>query len=107
MMIFRDATDNFRIGVGGSIRMLLASERKNDAGVIAADSGKLVGLLAGGDFEARPLAPQIDVGGGFDDVGDISAANAGGDLDEIKFAVGVGLQKLRVSHAAEKPQGLN
>ena len=35
MMILRDPVGDFRIAVGGSIGMFLASERKNDSGIIA------------------------------------------------------------------------
>lgn len=36
VVIFRDAVGDFGIAVGGRVGMFLASERKNDCGVIAA-----------------------------------------------------------------------
>jgi len=36
VVILGDAAGNFGIGVGGSIGMFLASERKNDRGIVAA-----------------------------------------------------------------------
>jgi hypothetical protein len=57
---FRDTVGDFGIGVGGRIGMLLAGERKNDSGVVAARWGKVVRLIPCSDFEARPLAPEVD-----------------------------------------------
>src|SRR6266403_1528077 len=102
VVVFRDAVGDFGIGVGGGIGMFLASERKNDSGVVAAHGGKLVRLIPCSDFEAGPLAPEVDAGGGFDDIRDIGAADAGGHFNEIKFAVGVRLQKLRVGDSAQE-----
>ena len=89
MVVFRDAIDDFRVVVWGGVRTFLAGQGKNDASIVAPRSGKLVGLLACSDFETGPFAPEINAGGGFDDVGNVGAADAGGDFDEIKFAVGV------------------
>ena len=36
VVILDDAASDFAIGVGGSIGMLLARERKNDSGIVAA-----------------------------------------------------------------------
>src|SRR6266581_9193207 len=58
VMISRDTAGDFRIGVGGSIRMLLASERKNDSGIIIANRRKLVRLIPCPNFQARPFAPE-------------------------------------------------
>src|SRR5437762_10037130 len=51
VMVFRDAAGDFGIGVGGSIGMLLARERKNDCGIVAARSRKLVGVVRCPDFQ--------------------------------------------------------
>src|SRR5260370_30194889 len=101
-MIFRDAVGDLGIGVGGRIGMFLAGERKNDSGVVAAQWGKLVGLIPCPDFEAGPLAPEVDAGGGLDDIGNIGAADAGGDFDEIKFTVSVGAEELGMSDSAHE-----
>jgi hypothetical protein len=100
VVIFGDAVGDFGIGVGGCIGMFLAGERKNDSGVVAAKWGKLVGLIPCSDFETRPFAPEVDAGGGLDDIGDVGAADAGGDFDEIKFAVGVRAQKFSMGDPA-------
>src|SRR5260370_2073458 len=52
-----DAVGDFRIGVGGSIRMFLAGERKNDSGIIGAWGRKLVRPIPCPDLHSRPLAP--------------------------------------------------
>jgi hypothetical protein len=101
MMIFRDAINDFGIVVGLGIRMLLTGERKNHAGIVAAGGGKLVRLLACSNFEAGPFAPKVNVGGGFDHVGDVGTADAGGDFDEIELAISVRFQKFGVGDAAE------
>src|ERR1700686_606083 len=101
MVILRDAINDFGIVVGTRVGMLLARERKNYAGVVAARGGKLVRLLPCSDFEVRPFAPEINVGGGFDHVGNVGAADASGDFDEIKSAVSVRFQEFGVRDAAE------
>src|SRR3989475_2801929 len=106
VMLFRDAVGDFRIGVGGRIGMFLAGERKNDSGVVAAPGRKLIGLVPCSDFEPRPLAPEVDHGGGLYDVRNIGAADAGGDFNEVKFAVGVGAEELGVSHSAHEAKSL-
>src|SRR6266404_6198947 len=58
VVVFRDAVGDFGIGVGGGIGMFLASEGENDAGVVAAQWGKLVRLVPCSDFESRPFAPE-------------------------------------------------
>src|SRR5712692_351869 len=104
VVIFRYAIGNFRICVGGSIRMFLARERQDDSRVIASGRRKLVRLLPCPDFEARPLAPKVDLGCGLDDIRDIGAADASGDLDEIKLAVRVRAQELRMSHSPHEAE---
>jgi hypothetical protein len=42
VMIFRDAINDFRVGIGQSIGMFLARERENDAGIIAAHGRQLI-----------------------------------------------------------------
>src|SRR6266436_1847367 len=101
-MIFRDAIGDFGIGIGGSIGMFLPSERKNDGGVVAACRGKLVGLIPCSNFEAGPFAPEIDSRGGFDDIGNVRAADAGGDFNEIELAVRVSTEELGVSDSSHQ-----
>src|SRR5260370_23316901 len=103
VMMFRDAVGGLGMGVGGRIGMFLAGERKNDSGVVAAQWGKLVGLIPCPDFEAGPPPPEVDAGGGLDDLGKIGAADAGRDFEEIKINVKGGAEGLgsRVpAHAA-------
>ena len=87
VVILRDAIRDFRIAVGGSVRMLLARQRKNGSGIVATNGWKLVGLIPCPDFKPRPLAPEIDARCGLDDIRDISPANTSGDFYEIEFAV--------------------
>jgi len=58
------------------------------------------------DFEARPLAPKVDAGGGLDDIRDVGAADAGGDFDEIKFAVRVRAEELRMGDSTHEAETL-
>ena len=101
-MILGDAVSDFGIGVGGRVGMFLAGERKNDGGVVAARRGKLVRLIPCPDFEARPFAPEVDARGGLDDIGNVGAADAGGDFDEVKFAIGMRAEELSVSDSAHE-----
>src|SRR5260370_36071410 len=105
-MIPGDAVGDFGIGVGGSIRMFLARERKNDTGIIIANRRKLVRLIPCPHFKARPVAPEVDSVRSFDDSGDVGAANAGGDFDEIKLAAGVRPKELRMGHSAHEAEPL-
>src|ERR1700720_447284 len=107
MVILRDAINDFGIVVGTRVGMLLARERKNHAGVVAARGGKLVRLLPCSDLEVRPFAPEINVSGGFDHVGNVGAADAGSDFNEIKSTVGVGFQEFGVCDAAEIAETLD
>src|SRR5260370_8010612 len=102
-MIFRDAVGALGIGVGGRVGMFRAGERKNDSGVVAAQWGKLVGLIPCPDFEAGPLAPGGDAGGGLDDIGKIGPPGPGGDFDEIKFTLSVGAEEHAVKDPPQAP----
>ena len=102
VMIFGDTVGDFGIGVGGRIGTFLAGERDDDSGVVTAQWGKLVRLIPCPDFEARPLAPEVDARGGLDDVGNVGTTDAGGDFDEIEFAVGVGAEELGMSYSAHE-----
>src|SRR5712692_11255362 len=106
VVVFRDAVADFGIGVGAGIGMFLPGERKNDSGVVAAQWGKLVRLIPCSDFQARPFAPEVDACGGLNDIGNIGAADAGGDFDEIKFAVSVRAQELRMGDSAHEAKPL-
>src|SRR5579885_3383741 len=92
-MMLLDAQDDFRIGVGGSIRIGLTREAEDRAGMLLTDGWQLIGLLARAELEFGPLAPKIDAGGGLDNVRDVSAANARGDFNEMELAVGMGFQE--------------
>ena len=104
MLIFGDTIGDFGIGVRARVGMFLASEGENHSGVIAAGLWHCVRLFAGGDFEACPFAPEVDAGGGFDNIGDVGAAYAGSDFNEIKFFVGVGFEEFGVGNATEKAE---
>src|SRR5260370_34246829 len=102
-----DAVGAFGIVVGGSAWMLLRGERNNYGCVVEARGGKLVGLIPCPNFEPRPLAPGVDAGCGLNHVGDVGAADAGGDFDEIEFAAGVRPQELRMGHSAYETEALD
>jgi len=84
-----------------------AGQGKDYAGIVAACGGKLVRLLPCSDFQVRPFTPEVDVGGRFDDVGNVRAPDACGDFDEIELAVGVRFQEFGVGHAAEIAETLD
>src|SRR5277367_6148710 len=103
-MIFGNAIDDFRIAVRRSVRMLLPSQGKNNASVVFSSLRKLIRLLPCPDFEAGPLAPEINPGGGIDYVGNIGTAHTRCDLDEIDAVVRVGFQKFGMGHAANQTE---
>lgn len=107
VVVFLDPFDDFGVVVGGSVRFLLAGQRDYYACVVFACLGELVGHLPCCDFEMSPFAPQVDAGGGFDHIGDVGTADAGGDFEEIEAVVAVSLQEFRVGYAAHQSQTLN
>src|SRR5437667_12173632 len=100
VMILGDAVRDFRIGVGRSVGMFLARKRKNHGSVVAARRRKLVGLVPCPNSQAGPLSPEVASRGGFDDIGNVGAADAGSDFDEIKLTVGMGPQELGMRDSA-------
>src|SRR5215470_14280533 len=104
VMKFADAMDDFFVGIRRGVGVLLSRQRKNHPGVIAPRSRELVSLLARAELEPRPLAPQIDAGGRFDHIGDVSASDPGGNLDKIELSIGMGLKKIPMSYAAHQTQ---
>ncbi len=106
VVILDDAIGYFRIGVSGSIGMFLASERKNDCGIIVARCGQIVRPIPRSDFKAGPLAPEVDSGGGLDDLGNVGAADASGDFDEVKLAVGVRAEEFGMSNSAHEAEAI-
>ena len=43
--------------------------------------------LTAGDFDLGPLGPEVESGRGFDHVGDVRPADAGGSFEEVELAV--------------------
>lgn len=87
MVFLVETPDDFGVGVGGSVGVFLFGEGDQEAGVIVADGRELIILFAAGDFDAGPFGPEVDAGGGFDEIGDVGAADAGGGFEEIEAAV--------------------
>src|SRR5580692_9723664 len=103
-MVFCDAIDDFGIVVGGCVGLVLAGEGYDRSRVIVASRGQLVWLLPCSHFEACPLAPEVDAGGGLNYIGDVRAADAGGDFQEIEPSIGMRFQEFGVRDAPEKTQ---
>jgi len=104
MVIFRDALDDFGIVVGGSIGFFLPRKRDDDPGIVLSQWRQLVRLLPCPDIEARPLSPQIDPRGSFDDIGDEGTADAGRNFQKVETVVGLGFQEFSMSDAANKTE---
>src|SRR5207253_4579587 len=66
VMNFADAMDDFFVGIRRGVRMFLSRQGKNHCGIIAPRRREFVSLLACAELEPRPLAPEIDAGGRFD-----------------------------------------
>src|SRR5207248_7402942 len=86
--------------------MLLPRQGENHSRVISSRGGKLIRLLPRADFESRPLAPEIDARGGFDDIRNVSASDSRGNLEKIEFPIRMRLQKFSVGHAAHQAKAL-
>src|SRR5215469_10254110 len=65
MVALFDADSDLRILVGRGVRFFLARQAKNYGCVFPAHIRQLVGLLASGNLNSRPLPPQVDAGRGF------------------------------------------
>ena len=107
VVILRHAINDFGVCICGSIRVLLAGERKNDARIVVTLGRKLIRMFPCPYFEPCPLAPEIDARCGLNDVGDISAADTSGHFDEIEFAFRVRPQELGMGHAAHEAKTLD
>ncbi len=59
------------------------------------------------NLDPCPLDPGIDSGGKLDDIGDVSAADAGCGLEEVEAAVGVGFDELGVGDAGDETERLD
>ena len=97
-----DAQVHFRVVVGRGVGIVLPRERKNHAGIFFPHWWQCVAAIAAGDFDARPLAPEIDSGRGFDHFVDVGSADARGTFEKIEVAVGMCLDKLRVRDSAHQ-----
>ena len=104
MVMSLDSQGDFRIVVGGRVRIVLPRQGKNHARIFFADWRQFVAAVAAGDFDAGPLSPEIDSGRGFDHLVDVGAADARGALQKIKMPVGVGVDKFRMRDAAHQAQ---
>src|ERR1051326_240360 len=89
MMMFLDAQEDFRIVISRSVRLLLPRQRENHSRVLLTQCGQLVTPVAAGNFDARPLAPQIKTGRGLDHLADVGSADARGAFQKIELASGM------------------
>src|ERR1051326_2887454 len=96
-----NAEDYLHVGVSRSVGVLLPRERERDAAVLAARFEFADALAARvRDLDARPLAPEVVAGSGFEGLGDESAADARGDFEEVELAVRRAAYELGVRRAA-------
>src|ERR1035438_1345649 len=103
-MLF-DPQVHFWIVIGCGVRLLLPSKGKNHAGILFPHRRQSVGAISAGDFDARPLSPQIDSGCSLDHLVNVSAADARSTFEKIEMTVGVGMDELRMRDAADQSQG--
>ncbi len=105
MVFFLQAPDEFGVVVGGGIGFFLAGEANEEATIVGGDGAELVMAGAAVDFNFGPFGPEVDAGGGGDEVGDVRAADAGGGFEEVDFAVLAALNVFSVGDAAEEAHG--
>jgi len=55
----------------------------------------------------RPLAPEVNPGGLFDKIGNVGAANASGNFEEVQAIIPMTLEKFGVCDTADEIQALN
>src|SRR5690348_12236753 len=82
------------------VRLFLAGQRKNDSSVVAADWRQFVRLFAAGDFDPRPLPPQVDAGGRLYHLTDVGAAHSRRAFQKIKLSVAAGANELGMRYPA-------
>src|SRR5271163_978252 len=99
-----DTKVDFGVVVGGGVGIVLAGEGKNYAGILFADRGQLITAVAAGDFDAGPLAPQINSRCRFDHFVDVGSADASGTLKKIKMTVCVGVDVFGVRNPAHQAE---
>src|ERR1700758_4904361 len=102
MMMALDVEIDFGVVIGGCVRILLAGEGKNYAGIFFAHGRQVVAGFFAGDFDASPFAPQIDSSGGLDHFVDVSAADASSAFQKIKLTVGAGADEFCVGDSAQQ-----
>src|ERR1043165_9647284 len=100
-----DAEDHFGVVIRGSVGPLLARERDGDAGVVAARGRRRVRPLASRKLDARPLAPEVDAGGGLDRLGGVRAADARRGFEEVEATVLRAAYELGVTGAFTEAEG--
>jgi len=103
MILLVHPPDRFGSVETGQIRMLLARERHKQPGVIGARlrGGIVVGCF--GEFQFRPFLPQIQTGGGLNQIGKMRAAYPGGRFEEVDLAVSAA-NEFRLGHAAHQAE---
>ena len=104
MAWFFDPIDDLVVGVMRRVGRLGICKGQRNSGVIFADLWAVVGVIRRGGFELCPLSPEVETGGVFEHICDVSAADAGSNLEQIKFPVRLALQKLGVRDAAADNQ---
>src|SRR5437016_9595198 len=92
-MFLLHSTDNLRLVVSRGIRILLTGQRKQNASVLFARGLYLLRRLTFTDLDPGPLAPEVHSGSGLQNVGNVSAADARGNLQKIKLSVGGALDE--------------
>src|SRR5918993_4417840 len=105
MVVLLDACDDLGRIVAREVRVRFSRERQDQAGVVAADLGQVIEETLAGDFDAGPLAPEIEASRGFDNVHDEGAADAGRRLEEIPPAIVVRTDELGVRNPPNEAEG--
>src|SRR5687768_9669796 len=95
-MFFLHAIHNFRIIVARSVGEFLSREGKNDAGVFSARRRELAHVSVR-QFQLRPFTPEIYSRRSFQNLSNVSTANARRNFQKVELAISRALDELRMS----------
>src|SRR5579859_4198600 len=97
--------DNLLFLIGGSVGMLLTSQRDNDTSVVLLLRRQfIVSPLSSCNLNFGPLAPEVDAGGSFDQIDDVGTTHTGSRFEEVKIAI-IALDELHMHHSTLHAKG--
>src|SRR5437016_13639129 len=99
------AEDDFRVRVAGRVRALLPRQREHDAGVLSPRCEPTDALAPRvRHLDSRPLAPEVEARSRLQGLGDVRAADARRDFEEVELPSFGAAYELGVCRAAPESE---